>query len=110
MQVAYQALDNMEVEEVKNISFECDLLYRGQQGLLHDLAQAQHGEKVAGMKLAWVDSGEGEEDEKRMLRHRVRAERDSMERLRIELQEPRMPYHCPTVPCCRCQSCATYPL
>jgi len=96
VQAAYQALDNMEAEEVESISAECALLWREQQGLLTDLASAQSEAKIAHLKLAWVEaSGEGDtgapmvEKEKRALRQRMRVEEETAARLRSDLAENR---------------------
>ena len=53
---AYQALDNMEAEEVEAISAESALLFKEQQNLVREIARSKHALKLAAVRLSWYDA------------------------------------------------------
>ena len=62
MQSAYQALDNMEAEEVEAITQEAALLWREQQAIFKEMTTIQLQSKVAKVRLAWREAANGPAD------------------------------------------------
>ena len=93
---AYQALDNMEAEEVEAISAEAALLWREQQALLQEMAEVQHEVKLLSIAIAWREAagaGQGVGNDEAggiaNLRAQQTAKQASLTKMRSELTTAR---------------------